>query len=404
MRWLLVLLILILFESAVAIQISEIMYDLPGSDTGREWVEICNNNSVAENLTGWKFFEGGTNHGLTLTNGSWILDAGAYAIIADNPATFLQDNPSYAGTLFDSSFSLSNTGEQIGLKNSSLELVESITYNSSWGANGNGNSLQFVNGNWCEGNTTPGYANVCTVQEPQPKPQPVCGNGILEEGETSDTCCADAGCPQNESCISNQCKFVDNTTNNESQPQTNFSVSILELPTEVKQGENFTAEIELTNNFNETKTVDIYSYVYSGSILATEGGWTGNLQTLNLTAGKSTVVNLTNNVKPDAIVGTYSFKVRAVVDSKKYDKTSAIELLKNDNLTDTTAGISQTQEKPEQSKTSSNNSDYTIEVPAGASVWSSGSTTIGLAFWLFTAVLLIFVVLLLLMLLRKQNP
>jgi PGF-pre-PGF domain-containing protein len=43
---------------------------------------------------------------------------------------------------------------------------------------------------------------------PPPKPQPVCGNGILEEGETSETCCADAGCPQDRSCISNQCKFV----------------------------------------------------------------------------------------------------------------------------------------------------------------------------------------------------
>ncbi|MBD3312963.1 hypothetical protein GF345_00815 [Candidatus Woesearchaeota archaeon] len=35
--------------------------------------------------------------------------------------------------------------------------------------------------------------------------QPVCGNQILEEGETSATCCADAGCPGSEECINNTC-------------------------------------------------------------------------------------------------------------------------------------------------------------------------------------------------------
>lgn len=412
MRWLLPLLILVLVEGAAAIQISEIMYDLPGTDTGREWVEIYNNNSIAENLTGWKFFEGGSNHNLNLTQGSWLLEPNSFAVIADNPSAFLLDNPSYASTLFDSSFSLSNTGEQIGIKNSSLQLVDSVAYNSSWGANGTGKSLQLYSGNWCEGNPTPGAANACTSQEP-PKPQPVCGNGVLEEGETSDTCCADAGCPVNQSCISNKCKLIagsenqtqnDNATNNESQQQTNFSVSILEMPAEAKQGENFTAKIELKNNFNETKTIDIYSYAYSGSTLATAEGWTGNLLTLNLSAGKSTVVNLTNTIKPDAVVGTYSFKVRAVVDSKKYDKISAITVLENDdttNITNTTAEISQGQKKPAQSNTSNAKNDYTT----GTSVWRTGSTTIGLAFWLFTAVLLIFVVVLLLTsLLRKQNP
>jgi len=43
---------------------------------------------------------------------------------------------------------------------------------------------------------------------PPPKPQPVCGNGIIEDGETAETCCADAGCLENKTCVSNQCKFV----------------------------------------------------------------------------------------------------------------------------------------------------------------------------------------------------
>lgn len=48
-----------------------------------------------------------------------------------------------------------------------------------------------------------------TVSPPEPeKPKPVCGNGIVEENETAETCCADAGCLQNQSCISNQCRIV----------------------------------------------------------------------------------------------------------------------------------------------------------------------------------------------------
>jgi len=39
-------------------------------------------------------------------------------------------------------------------------------------------------------------------------PESICGNGIVETNETADTCCADAGCPQNQSCISNECKYV----------------------------------------------------------------------------------------------------------------------------------------------------------------------------------------------------
>jgi len=53
---------------------------------------------------------------------------------------------------------------------------------------------------------------------PPPKPQPVCGNNIIETDETSETCCADAGCPANQSCISNTCKFVVICGNNICEP------------------------------------------------------------------------------------------------------------------------------------------------------------------------------------------
>ncbi|MDZ7376708.1 MAG: hypothetical protein ONB13_08810, partial [candidate division KSB1 bacterium] len=42
----------------------------------------------------------------------------------------------------------------------------------------------------------------------------ICGNKILEPGETYENCCADAGCPQGLSCISGQCREVTICGNN----------------------------------------------------------------------------------------------------------------------------------------------------------------------------------------------
>lgn len=168
MRRLLLLLVLCCISSASAIQISEIMYNPSGSDTGHEWIEVYNNESSAINLTGWKFVESGTNHGLNLVNGGEILDIGTYAIIADNSNMFLQDYPTFTGTLFDSSFSLSNTGEYLALKDSNSTVVENITYAD---IAEEGKTLQLVDEDFCEGDPTPGAANKCTDNEEPTPPQ-----------------------------------------------------------------------------------------------------------------------------------------------------------------------------------------------------------------------------------------
>jgi len=153
-----VILLFILATNTKALRINEIMYDLPGSDSGREWIEIYNNESQSINLTGWKFYENNANHALNLINGTWILENYSFAVIADNSDLFLQDNPSFNGTLFDSAFSLSNSNEIIAIKNSSLDFMDNVTYFSSFGASGDGNSLQF-NVTWIAANPTPGFEN-----------------------------------------------------------------------------------------------------------------------------------------------------------------------------------------------------------------------------------------------------
>ena len=146
-------------QQAVAeIKITEIMYDPKGNDTGREWIEIFNAGTSTVNLDGWKFSEGGSNHLLLVYRGSLTISPSEYAIIVDNPEKFLTDWSNYSGTIIDSSFSLNNTGETIAIKNGDL-IVDQVNYQSSWGANDNGKSLQLINNEWKEIQPTPGQQN-----------------------------------------------------------------------------------------------------------------------------------------------------------------------------------------------------------------------------------------------------
>ncbi len=154
-----VLFFISLINNAKAISISEIMYDPAGSDTGREWVEIFNDTSGDIDFTSWKFNEAGTNHGITAYSVDKIIRAGSYGVIADNPAKFLIDNPGYTGVLYDSSFSLSNSGELIVLKDNSLIAIDSINYSASIGGNDDGSTLSFINSSWTRGMATPGVVN-----------------------------------------------------------------------------------------------------------------------------------------------------------------------------------------------------------------------------------------------------
>lgn len=139
-----------------AVNITEIMYDLSGADTGREWIEITNTGDSAVDVNGYKFFEANVNHTLTLIAGDGILQSGGSAVIADDSVKFKIDWPSYSGILFDSSFSLSNVGESIALKDSALVLLDSVSYDPSLGAAGDGATLQWNGSVFTSAAPTPG--------------------------------------------------------------------------------------------------------------------------------------------------------------------------------------------------------------------------------------------------------
>jgi phosphodiesterase/alkaline phosphatase D-like protein len=162
--------------------IHEIMYDPAGTDSGREWVEIFNASNTAVDLTGWTLFENGTNHGLTFTQGGNTLAAGAYAIIADNAATFLTDYSTHAASaswiVMDSAFSLT-TGETLALKDASSIVQSTLTYANStpWPA-ASGQSIERVSpagldndgANWSTGPVvgTPAAANAASPDSTPP--------------------------------------------------------------------------------------------------------------------------------------------------------------------------------------------------------------------------------------------
>ncbi|NAS88283.1 hypothetical protein C4E24_00855 [ANME-1 cluster archaeon AG-394-G21] len=135
------------------VKINEIMYNLPGLDRNREWIELFNGGPEDINITDWKFFEYSTNsyHLFTLGQGSMVIPTGGYAIVAADATTFLNEHPACNCTVIESGFWLSNTGDSITLKNASSAIIDEVSYHNSWGASRNGKTLELnLIGRWEE--------------------------------------------------------------------------------------------------------------------------------------------------------------------------------------------------------------------------------------------------------------
>ncbi len=140
-------------------EITEIMYDLDGTDSNREWIEVKNIGDKNEDLSKWYLFSDNTKHALIPQTES-IIESGRYAVIAQNVPQFKNDWPNFTGLIFDSSWtSFNNNGEIISLKDPKLNVVSSISYTSSLGGAGDGDSLQKINDTWVGSKPTPGVEN-----------------------------------------------------------------------------------------------------------------------------------------------------------------------------------------------------------------------------------------------------
>ncbi len=159
-RLLAVFSIVMLFSlSSYAIVFNEIMYDPLGLDDNAEWFEIYNEKNQSVDIQNWKFFEASTNHTITAVVKDYVLDPHEFAVVAEDAVNFLSLYPNYSGTLFDSSFSLSNTGEVLVLRNKTGQVQDNFTYSYLWGGEDNGFSIGLYKNVWQETVATPAAAN-----------------------------------------------------------------------------------------------------------------------------------------------------------------------------------------------------------------------------------------------------
>lgn len=142
-------------NAAGAVLISEIMYDLAGSDTNREWVEIYNSGIDPVTIidgsgeSSWRFNDG-SDHILKLVQGNLTIISGGVAVLVGTSTTFLAEHPGFSGTLIDTTMSLNNTSDTLKLSSDKgATFFSEITYQNAWGGNGSGKSLEKIdlNGN-----------------------------------------------------------------------------------------------------------------------------------------------------------------------------------------------------------------------------------------------------------------
>jgi hypothetical protein len=129
-------------ETNGRIQITEIMYNPVGGDD-YEFIELRNSGEAPMDLAGFSF-EGIS---FTFPPGSEPLPPGRHIVLARNPELFAERYPGIEiGGVYDGQ--LSNTGEQITLKNAAGQRLISLAYDDENGwpvsPDGRGDSLTFI--------------------------------------------------------------------------------------------------------------------------------------------------------------------------------------------------------------------------------------------------------------------
>jgi len=130
------------------VKINEIMYDPSteqGNDNKMEWIELYNSDTEAINISGWTL------------NGREILDTimqpEDYVVLAWNKtAVEAYYGDALTCPVIDITLQLVNKpGDTIVLSNSTGAEIDNVTYNASWGADGNGKTLErTATGTWAE--------------------------------------------------------------------------------------------------------------------------------------------------------------------------------------------------------------------------------------------------------------
>ncbi|MGB7001637.1 MAG: lamin tail domain-containing protein [Halobacteriota archaeon] len=126
------------------VRINEIMYNpSTGDDSDMEWIELYNNDVEAVNISGWTI----DNNPISDN----VMQPGDYVVLARNKTAFDAYYGALSCSVIDVTLGLKNDpGDTIVLCNSTGAEVDNLTYDASWGADGNGKTLERNVAGWWE--------------------------------------------------------------------------------------------------------------------------------------------------------------------------------------------------------------------------------------------------------------
>lgn len=146
-----------------SVQMTEVMYNPDGSDTGAEWVELHNTENSIVSLKGWKFNDG-SNHNIVDPStsggdggrGTLTIPAGGFVILSNDPATFIARHSSFTGSVLKSALSLNNASATLIIVNDAASAQDTVSYTKDAGAADDGNSLHRSSSSLVAGAPSPG--------------------------------------------------------------------------------------------------------------------------------------------------------------------------------------------------------------------------------------------------------
>ena len=132
------------FTMAGSIVFNEVMYAPAGGEP--EWIELKNNTGVEIDLTGWAITDATVSSRHTLSTGGLIIPADGFVVLTKDSAALAQFRPAIPCRVVSvSSFpSLNNTGDALWLYDNDGVIADGLVYEPSWGAAGDGTSLERV--------------------------------------------------------------------------------------------------------------------------------------------------------------------------------------------------------------------------------------------------------------------
>jgi hypothetical protein len=144
LAWLSALFLAVFANSACAqVVINEIYYDPPNNTTPTEFLELFNAGASAVDLSGWKMDAGVS---FVFPSGSTIA-AGGYLVLAQDAAAFQTAFGFAPFGVFTGK--LSNSGEQVRLRNAANATVDEVTYGEGFpwptAVRGLGSSMELIN-------------------------------------------------------------------------------------------------------------------------------------------------------------------------------------------------------------------------------------------------------------------